>query len=50
MCISESSSMKFVPELVITIEIPSITRRDGNGRKIKLVPAKIYCDVQNEFT
>ena len=52
---SELSSMESVSELVLTIErfegnlhlSPVV---NGNGRLIKLFPAKLYCDIQEKFT
>ena len=52
---SELSSMESVSQLVLTIErlegnphlLPVV---NGNGRLIKLFPAKLYCDIQKKFT
>ena len=52
---SELSSMESVSQLVLTIErlegnprlLPTV---NGNGRLIKLFPAKLYCDIQKKFT
>ena len=52
---SELASMESVSQLVLTIErlegnphlLPIL---NGNGRLIKLFPAKLYCDIQKKFS
>ena len=52
---SQLSSMESVSQLVYTIERlegnPHLSPVvNGNGKLIKLFPAKLYCDIQKKFT